>query len=689
MIEDELEVDSQDELDNFNSSNMAEESVESASGKIKLSEEEKGKLAGFIHKTWEEADASRTQWLKDNEEGLQLYWGIKKTKNYPFENCANLHVPLIRTISDTLHSNLMGSINFKKPAVVIPVGPEDIPKARKTEKLLNWQYSTQVDYSDLVDKILSSSIIHGIAPVKLRYGSISNSKYEGLKVELIPPERFLTPPDAMDSNVDEMDYCMQEIALSKSDIKKRIKSGMFDDISDDEIDKGGDSESRLYRNGENFLENIRELYSGISSTETGSKRYSTVIEWYGNYDINDDGIDEPIMVSMLKESKTILRVVSWDELRPFVLINISHILHRAIGESIPQILKMINQELNTLHNQRVDAVTLTNIPFFFFDPAGGFNPSEVRLTPGLGIPVNGSPSGAVYFPSLNTQRPEMYREEQMLFEYAERLVGAGTNSQGITESKRITATEIATIDRRAGIRFLTLFTRVKKGLKELFKKSLVLNKKYMPPELQVRITGIDAASPLFETIKKDDLEGAFDINVNGNSIIDEQADKQEMMQAYQFGMSNPIIARDEMAMYELTRDTFIKLGVEKVDAYLRKPDDYIPKNPGEEHNLFLQEEYVKPNLAENVEDHMSKHAEFIGSKSFKLLSNTGQLLTLKHYDETRRMKETQEKLALVTRLEQVNAMLLQSQITGQVPGIPAQGQPAGNPGVSAANPGMG
>lgn len=654
--------------------------------KLKTSPNNEKELLNYILDTWEISNNSRIQWKLDKEEGLKLYYGIKAKKDFPFENCANLHVPLVRTIADTLHSNIMGSIAEAKPVSTIPVGPEDAAKSRKIEKLLNWQFTTQVDYTDMVDKIVQSCLVYDHAAVKIRYvvEHDKNKKlYDGLKVDVLPVERFLFPPDALDDDVEKFDYCIQEIPLTKSDLKKRMNGGMYNKINLEDIPNSGLSQTQIGKETKSLLENIREIQSGLISDVISSKRgYLTVLEWYGNYDLDGDGIDELLMVSVLLETKQVLRVVNWNFPKPFVMIRAIPILDKPVGESVADLLGRINNELNTIHNQRVDAVTFQNIPFFFFDPMSGFNPNNLHLVPGLGIPTNGPPSQAVYFPTLNMSRPEMYKEEELLFLMAERQLGAGANTQGILNPKRISATEINIIDRRAGIRFLTIFNRIKKGLKKLFNLALILDKEKLPPETQVRITGIGAATHLFDTLKREDIQANVDIIINGNSIVDEQAEKQEQMQVYQIGLLNPLVQRDTNALYELTRDTFSKLGVQRVDAYLRRPEDSIPKSPDEEHNLFLQEEEVRPVISENVQYHLEQHAAFINSENFKLLSRKGQLLAIRHYSETERMRVILEQLEKINQINQINSMMLKTAVTGEMPeevtGRPPQNEPRTN-----------
>lgn len=629
-----------------------------------LTPAQKLELMKQVELQWQISNAARVKWMNDRQEGLQLYWGIRRPKDFPFRNAANVHIPMIRTIMDTLHANIMGSIDLDHPARVLPVGQEDIPRARKIEKILNWQFQTQIDYSELTDKSVHSALLYGIAPIKLRYViERENGKktYDGLKWEILPPERFMIPPDASSSDVNEMDYIIHEVTMSKSDLKKRMLSGSYEKMSDDELNKTGENVTRHRREWDDFFESIRSIYSGIESINitTPEKKYATIFEWYGHYDYNGDGIEEPIMCSVLKDHRKLLRAVKWNRKRPFVLLDFSYILNRAHGESVPEILKVLNQELNTLHDLNIDALTLANMPYFFFDPVAGYTPDEVRLAPGVGIPTNGPPQQAIYFPQMNTKFNEMSRAEQDLVSYGERMLGAGANTQGIVQPKRITATEIQTIDRRSGIRFLTLFNRVRRGLEQVFRLALEYDKEYMPKELQVRITGLDDTAPVFENFKRSDLEAEVDIIINGNSILDQQADQQEMAQVYQVGMMNPLIQRNETAMYELTRDFFQSMGVKRIDAYLHKPSDQLPMDPDIENNLFMQEEDATPHLAENIDEHLKVHAALIHSENFKLMSKKGQILLIKHYQSTLRMQQTLQQMQLIQQMQQNNAELMQ------------------------------
>lgn len=121
---------------------------------LELSKEIEDKLIAKVLRDYQSADSSRKAWTTKKYETLKLYWGMLAPKSFPFKNCANLNVPLMRTLKETLHANLMGSFNDRIPFDVIPVGPEGIMKAQRVRKFLNWQFLNEINYYKLLDTLL-------------------------------------------------------------------------------------------------------------------------------------------------------------------------------------------------------------------------------------------------------------------------------------------------------------------------------------------------------------------------------------------------------------------------------------------------------------------------------------------------------------------------------------------------------
>lgn len=681
---------------------MAEEqkTTENTSEKSKeLSLIQQDKLVNAVLSDYHVSDGSRSLWLQQARRGLNLYFGLKVSKDFPFVNCANIHVPLIKTIQSTLESNVLGSLNYEKPVSVLPVGPEDFDRAKAVERLLNWQLTSQVDYREFMDKLIHSTLLYGHTFVKVRYVVEKEGRkktFDGIKLDIPNPENVLFPPDTSLEDIDGWDYIIHELFLSLSDLKRRANAGFYKNVDKVQAGLGGAPIGGNSTKTALDLEEVRAIHTGIDSANPNVLRspYPRILEWYGYYDIDEDGIEESLMVTIAADTKTLLRCVRWEGKRPFILVRFSPILNKVTGESVPSILAEINEELNTLHNQRVDAVTVSNIPFFFFDPMAGFDPNRVQLVPGLGIPVNGSPSQSVYFPTMSTVRPEMYREEEMLSLYAERLLGASANTQGVIQPQRTSATEIASIDKRAGIRFLNILNRIKTGLRRMFSLILELDQDKLPNEVKIRIVGFDV-DVNFQTILKQDIQGSFDVSINGSSIVDEEAERTNQFQVYQMSLSNPLIMRNEIALYEVTKDTFSKLGVKRIDAYIRKPEGGASRPPSEEHNLLAQGERVRPNLGDNHEFHIAQHEEFIISEAFKLLPKVSQEATFEHLIDTKRMYEAIRKMQILNQMQAINTQMMQLQMgthplqtgpQGEENGSKTRGRTAGK---EVARPGLG
>lgn len=626
--------------------------------RTQISDEKRIALCSQVLLDYENANNEIESWKSKKAEGLRLLLDLLPEKNRPFKNCANLNVPLIRTVLETLHSNIINSFDYDLPVEAVPVGPEDVARARKINRFLNWQFTNEIPAFELYDKLASTILTYGHAVAKIRYIRQENEGevlFDGVRIDVPNVEDVLFPHDAPTANVDEMDFIIHRIYMSRSDINERIKSGTFENVklpeklTDDRVPDTLDYERKRYLNLSNLFRGQRE-------------NMPEVLEWHGYYDLNDDGINEKLVVTVLKQTKQILKIRQWKGSRPFEILRVSPIVNSPWGESVSDLLMHINQELNTLHNQRVDAVSITNMPFGFYDPLSGV-PTVLDLEPGKLYPVNGAPNNAVYFPTMSVVRPEMYREEELLFSYAERLLGAGANVQGITNQRRTSATEIATVDRRAGVRFFTLFMRFREGIGRIAKKVFELDQKHFPPEKQVRIMGVQDAPFIgkthfpFEKFTDEQMQGKVDIVIRGRSVLDVQAEKQEKLQVYQLALLNPIVQTDPMNVYNLTVDTLQALGVKNIDRYLKPPAQGVPKTPEEEHNLVAQGEEIEINLLDDFTNHLDKHSKFLASEQFKMLPKQYQTSMYKHYAQTVKVKQIldeQEELRKQAMIEMGN-----------------------------------
>ena len=167
---------------------------------------------------------------------------------------------------------------------------------------------------------------------------------------------------------------------------------------------------------------------------------------------------------------------------------------------------------------------------------------------------------------------------QFLFNIVERITGVSEVIQGqVSNRSNTTASEVSQALTRAGVRFDTLYDRMKDQLKPMFKYIHKLTLRNMPDSKEVQLMGEENKRRLAK-IHKAQLEGAFEFELAGNSIIREQQELQnaQMMLGMLFQQGSPAAAymsyKPESIYYTLYN--FIKrLNPIAKDKILPRPEE--------------------------------------------------------------------------------------------------------------------
>ena len=119
--------------------------------KVKDKKEEKTKasqdaeLYSDLWKMVEEAEDNSTTWRESTDKYYRLRVREKKTKSFPFAGCSNLRLPTIETnIRKTKAALVALYANVKPRMMVVPQSDQDLDKARRIEKFLDWLCDTKI-----------------------------------------------------------------------------------------------------------------------------------------------------------------------------------------------------------------------------------------------------------------------------------------------------------------------------------------------------------------------------------------------------------------------------------------------------------------------------------------------------------------------------------------------------------------
>ena len=529
--------------------------------------------------------------------------------------------------------------------------------------------------------------------VKLRLKFLD--KDEGLQVLIeqeelleLPHVDLLDPIDAISpanggAEVRDLPWFQHRLWLYEEDLREKVLLGRFyadavQALLDQVTLPTGDAQktdSAAYKSGQAQTEGVAE--HGASDARQDQFE---VLEDYRRYDIDGDGVLEEIITWVSPQLPQ--KILGWDYLdnvyahgrRPFHVGRFFPIPFRFLGLPFTEIVRDLEDEINAIHNQRMDYGTITNLPFYFYRASALNPPTQTQLVPGQGVPVD-NPKQDIEFPRWNSSPAWGQGEEAILLQYYERRTGVSDLSLG-RQPNRVGATRTmggtqALLD-QGNLRFKTAVETFQRFWIGIFSDILALDQEYLPPGVEYRVTG---KQPEFVRLKdRTDIRGQYDIRLAATSeTVNRGQMRQDSVMIMQALRDPALLQSGMVGIKGIQRSTsdFLK-------AFGKDPDYYLEhqspvREPNEELAMFVSGVYVSPSQGENVAQHLTTHqAQLLDPELAPYLKPDVRDKLKKHIQET---EQLQRGAAM--------AQALQAQAGPR--GAPAQ---AGNAAIGAGAPQM-
>ena len=436
-------------------------------------------------------------------------------------------------------------------------------------------------------------------------------------VELIDTADIIAPARS-GQDVQFLPWIQHRLWLTEDDLRKKAKSGRFFKDAVQELLTAaaptGDetqSDSAEIRESRDDTEGV----DGQGGSSITSEQYE-VLEDYRRYDIDDDGLLEEIVTWICPKLKN--KVLGWDYLdnvyahgkRPLVVGRYFPIPFRFYGLSFPEIVRNIQEEINTIHNQRVDFGTLQNMPWYFYRASSMQSPTPVEIRPGVGVPIE-NPASDVMMPHFQGSSAFGQAEEALLYQYFERLTGLTDLALG-RQPNRVgatrTATGVASLLSEAGLRFKTSMSAFQRFWIEIFSHVLALNQQYLPPGKEFRVTGKYPERIRIED--RNEIAGRFDIRLAATTEVLNREIMREDSATILTTLANPAWVQVGLVgvrgIDRVLRD-FLRAYGKDPDFYLETQTNEVVRSPEEELAILIGGGEIRPNPSENVQEHLMKH----------------------------------------------------------------------------------
>jgi len=464
---------------------------------------------------------SRKTWEDNVDKWTTLALQVAESKTFPWPNAANVKYPLITTaalqFSARAYPALIPSVNAVRGRVIgFDLDGSKTERALRIGKHMSYQiFEEMEDWEEEMDRLLFALPIVGCMFKKTYFDSVKGHNVS----EIVYPKELVV--NYWSKNLEESERVTHVLKMSENDIYERTANGIF-------IEQELEKSQAL----------VEEMPSNASDDATGADKPAVeddtlpyiILEQHCYIDLDKDGYKEPYLVVVDYGSKNVLRIVprfseeavQYNEKGKIVSIKPDTYFTKFSFVPSPDggfydigfgiLLGPINETINTLINQLLDAGTLSNMQAGFISKGirikGGntsFAPGEWKYANTAGDDLR---KGLVPLP--------VREPSQVLFSLLGMMIESGEKLSSVTEVMtgdipgQNTKATVAMAAIEQGMKvFSSIYKRIHRSLSKEYKKLFKLNSIFLPEESYFTILDVgqeQAAQIGLQDYNSDDVD---------------------------------------------------------------------------------------------------------------------------------------------------------------------------------------
>lgn len=457
----------------------------------KLCKEDLATIGSQAVKDFDNDLISRSSWEKRTETSLKLALQVAETKNFPWPNASNVKFPLITIAALQYHARSYPVlIDSDLPVKCRALGEDKdgIKKLRseRVEQHMSYQILEEdEDWESEMDKVLITQPIVGCAFKKTYYDPI---KKHNISENVLAKDLVVNYWTKSLETAPRITHVLQ---MSRNEIYERVARGLWCDVAE------GRQQQNASILGTSGLQNAQDKAQGLTPPEPNdSSTPIEILEQHCHIDFDDDGYAEPYIVYVRKDNKKVARIVARytqsdvERNDEEVVLSIKAEQYFTKYPFVPSpdggfydlgfgvLLGPLNESINTIINQLVDAGTMANTAGGFLSRGiklrGGnysFNPMEWKHVDTTGDDLR---KGIVPLP-VREPSQVLFTLLNLLINYGERVGGSVDILTGQNPGQNTPAETTRTMAEQGMKIFNGIFKRTYRSLKQEFRKLYRLN----------------------------------------------------------------------------------------------------------------------------------------------------------------------------------------------------------------------
>lgn len=501
---------------------------------------------------YDQDEISRSGWKMGAEKNMKLATQITEKKTFPWPDAANVKFPLVTIaviqFAARAYPSLIPPRDAVKGLVIGLPTPEKEARAKRVGDYMTYQVLEEIpDWDEDMDKLIHIVPILGNAFKKTFFDPEMGIQ----RSQLVLPTDLVA--DYYGRSIEEVSRKTHVFRLYPYEVEQKFRSKFFSRVSL--------PDSTMIRKGTEVSDQAHDL------TAPGSNNKDTpyeVLEQHCWYDLDDDGLQEPYIVTIIPDAEECVRIVPrFNE--DSIQVNEKNEIIRIIpdeyftnfifipdpesgiyGFGFGRLLGPLNETVNTTINQLLDGGTLSNLQSGFLSRgiriktgSNSFSPGEWKfvessfddLRKGI-FPLPVKEPSMVLFNLLGV----MVEQGQKLGTVSDLMMGESPGqNQPFSTTQRVL---------EEGLRmFSSIHKRLHKSLKKEYRKLFRLNFEFLEEEKYFTVLDIGGDNKNPQVFRKDFNNSDVDVVPSSDPDITSEmiklAKNEALMAFVQLGTVNP------------------------------------------------------------------------------------------------------------------------------------------------------
>lgn len=493
-----------------------------------------------------------------------------------------------------------------------PITFEDVLSARQNELILNTQFCRKFPRYNFLMKALKVLATEGTLVVQTGWDyedeeietmaetvmedEITGEEYIAMTKQKTTRIKKNQPTAVVCRNediyidptcMDDMDKCQFVIHRYETDLSTLKADGRYKNLEKVAATEGNNRDYGFYPQDHTYFD-----------FKDRARKKMVVYEYWGNYDVNEDGVAEPIVCAWI--GNTIIRLQSNpypDNKPPFLVVPFNAVPFQMHGDSLASVIGD-NQKVKTAIIRGImDNMANSNNGQLGMRKGALDISNRKKFLEGKNFEYNGSPND-FWQGSYNQIPGSAFDVLTIMNNEIESQTGVKSFSGGITGSSLgSTATGARGALDATATRRISLVRNIAENLiKPLMRKWMAYNYEFLEDEEVVRITNEE-----FVPVRRDDLYGNIDIDISISTAEDNSAKSQELSFLLQTMGPNQDFEINKLLMGEIARLSRMPELEKKIKEYQPAQDPAAEQMKQIEiERLQLENEKIKADIKDKL-----------------------------------------------------------------------------------------